>query len=114
MAVLSNKAHFLAGPVVERYFPGVFEHVQGALPDVPLKPDPTLLRRVMEELGASPERTLFAGDSDVDVRTGKNGGLTAAGVLWGFRDRAELERAGADHIIERPEQMLALVQENGA
>lgn len=114
MAVLSNKAHFLAGPVVERYFPGVFEYVQGALPDVPLKPDPTLLRRIMEELGASPERTLFAGDSDVDVRTGKNGGLTAVGVLWGFRDRAELERAGADHIIERPEQMLALVQENGA
>ena len=80
MAVLSNKAHFLAGPVVERYFPGVFEYVQGALPDVPLKPDPTLLRRVMEELGARPEAARFVGDSDVDVRTGKNGGLTAVGV----------------------------------
>ena len=74
----------------------------------------SLLRRIMEELGARPEAALFVGDSDVDVRTGKNGGLTAVGVLWGFRDRAELERAGADHIIERPEQMLALVQENGA
>ena len=35
MAVLSNKAHALAGPVVEHYFPGVFEYVQGALPDAP-------------------------------------------------------------------------------
>ena len=105
MAVLSNKAHALAGPVVEHYFPGVFEYVQGALPYAPLKPDPTLLHRLMEQLGAKPENTLFVGDSDVDVLTGKNGGLTVTGVLWGFRDRQELERAGADHVIEHPAQL---------
>ena len=109
MAVLSNKAHALAGPVVEGYFPGVFEYVQGALPDAPLKPDPTLLRALMEKIGAKPEATLFVGDSDVDVLTGKNGGPTVCGVLWGFRDRQELEGVGADHIIERPEQLAAVV-----
>lgn len=109
MAVLSNKAHALAGPVVEHYFPGVFEYVQGALPNAPVKPDPTLLRALMERLGARPETTLFVGDSDVDVLTGKNGGLTVVGVLWGFRDRQELEGAGADHIIERPEELTALL-----
>ena len=109
MAVLSNKAHTLAGPVVEHYFSGVFECVQGALPGAPLKPDPTLLRALMEHIGARPEGTLFVGDSDVDVLTGKNGGLTVCGVLWGFRDRMELESAGADYVIERPEQMLALI-----
>ena len=108
LAVLSNKAHALAGPVVEGYFPGVFRHVQGALPDAPLKPDPTMLFRLMEQLGARAEDTLFVGDSGVDVRTGKNGGLTVVGVLWGFRDRQELEDAGADHIIHRPEQLLDL------
>lgn len=76
MAVLSNKAHTFAGPVVEGYFPGIFEAVQGALPDAPLKPDPTLLHALMEQIGAKPETTLFVGDSDVDVLTGKNGGLT--------------------------------------
>ena len=108
LAVLSNKAHALAGPVVEHYFPGVFDYVQGALPDAPLKPDPTLLRALMEQTGAKPETTLFVGDSDVDVRTGKNGGLTAAGVLWGFRDRDELKGAGADWIIDGPEQLAAI------
>lgn len=107
LAVLSNKAHALAGPVVEHYFPGVFDAVQGALPDVPVKPDPTLLRSLMERLGAKPETTLFVGDSDVDVLTGKNGGLTVVGVLWGFRDRRELEGAGADYVIARPEALLA-------
>ena len=106
MAVLSNKAHALAGPVVEHYFPGVFEYVQGALPDAPLKPDPTLLHTLMGKIGAKPETTLFVGDSGVDVRTGKNGGLPVVGVLWGFRDRQELEDAGADHIIGYPEQLV--------
>ncbi len=109
MAVLSNKAHALAGPVVEGYFPGVFEYIQGALPDAPLKPDPTLLHALMERIGAEPETTLFVGDSDVDVLTGKNGGLTVAGVLWGFRDREELKDAGADWIIDRPDQLCAIV-----
>ena len=106
LAVLSNKAHALAGPVVEHYFPSVFEYVQGALPDAPLKPDPTLLRAMMGKIGARPETTLFVGDSDVDVLTGKNGGLTVCGVLWGFRDRQELEGTGADYVIARPEALL--------
>ncbi|MBD5085027.1 MAG: threonylcarbamoyl-AMP synthase [Clostridiales bacterium] len=109
MAVLSNKAHTFAGPVVEGYFPNTFEAVQGALPDAPLKPDPTLLRALMEQIGAKPETTLFVGDSDVDVLTGKNGGLTVCGVLWGFRDRPELERVGADQLIDSPEQLTAVV-----
>ena len=45
----------------------------------------------MEQMGASPEDTLFVGDSDVDIRTARNGGLTSCGVLWGFRSRQELE-----------------------
>ncbi len=47
---------------------------------LPVKPDPTLLRRLMEELGASPADTLFVGDSNVDIRTAKNGGLAGCGI----------------------------------
>ena len=108
MAVLSNKAHALAGPVVEHYFPGVFEFIQGALPGAPLKPDPTLLRALMEKIGAKPDTTLFVGDSGVDVLTGKNGALTVVGVLWGFREREELKDAGADWIIHSPDQLAAI------
>ena len=109
LSVLSNKAHALAGPVVESYFPGVFDTVQGALPGAPLKPDPTLLHALMDTTGAKPETTLFVGDSDVDVLTGKNGGLTVCGVLWGFREREELKGAGADWIIHSPDQLAAIV-----
>ncbi len=109
LAVLSNKPHEAAWPVVERYYPGLFHRVQGALPDVPVKPDPTLLRRLMEDLGASQEDTLFVGDSNVDIRTAKNGGLVSCGVLWGFRTRAELEAEGADHLAAAPEELGDLI-----
>ena len=109
MAVLSNKGHALARPVVEHYYPGVFPYVQGALPDVPPKPDPTLLGRLMEEMGAGRGDTLFVGDSNVDIRTARNGGLPSCGVLWGFRTRQELEREGADFIAETPEQLERLI-----
>jgi len=109
LAVLSNKADELAGPVVEGYYPGVFPVVQGALPSLPTKPDPTLLRRLMDRLGADPRKTLFVGDSNVDIRTAKNGGLPSCGVLWGFRTRAELEAEGADFIADTPAALADLI-----
>lgn len=109
IAVLSNKADVMAGPVVEHYYPGIFPVVQGALPGLPTKPDPTLLHKLMDRLGATKEDTLFVGDSNVDIRTAKNGGLTGCGVLWGFRSREELEAAGADVIVSTPQELLDLI-----
>ena len=109
IAVLSNKADEMAGPVVEHYYPGVFPIVQGALPDLPTKPDPTLLYKLMERMGAKPEQTLFVGDSNVDIRTAKNGNLTSCGVLWGFRSRQELEAEGADYLAETPAELIKVV-----
>lgn len=109
LAVLSNKPHGAAYPVVERYYPGIFDAVQGAVDNLPVKPDPTLLHRLMGELGATTGDTLFVGDSNVDIRTAKNGGLTGCGVLWGFRTRAELEAEGADFIVDTPAELAELI-----
>ena len=40
VAVLSNKADRMAGPVVEHYYPGVFPFIQGAVDGLPVKPTP--------------------------------------------------------------------------
>ena len=109
MAVLTNKPHEAARPVVERYYPGVFDAVQGAVVGAPLKPDPTTLFALMEKLGAAKDETLFVGDSNVDIRTGKNAGLAACGVLWGFRTRQELEAEGADYIVDSAPALVELI-----
>ena len=113
VAVLSNKADRMAGPVVEHYYPGVFPFIQGAVDGLPVKPDPTLLRRLMERMGAGPAATLFVGDSNGDIQTAKNGGLASCGVLWGFRTRAELEEEGASIIVETPQELVQVVLGHG-
>ena len=43
----------------------------------------------------SPLQTVFVGDSEVDIATARAADLPCISVLWGFRDRDVLERAGA-------------------
>ena len=109
IAVLSNKAHALAVPVIEDYFPQKFQYIQGGVEGLPLKPDPALLLKLMENMGATQENTLFVGDSDVDIRTAKHAGVTSCGVLWGFRGREELEREGADLLASSAKELETLI-----
>lgn len=112
--VLTNKEDGLARAVMDHYFPGRFDFVQGALPGVPTKPDPTALRRLLERMAADPARTLFVGDSDVDILTAHNAGLPGAGALWGFRTKEELTAAGADALAASPAELTRLILGEGA
>ena len=40
------------------------------------------------------------------MQTAVNAGMLPVGVLWGFRDRPELEENGAQVIIEKPADLL--------
>ena len=62
----------------------------------------------LDQLGADPQTVLYVGDSNVDVQTGHNAGLLVAGAAWGFRGATELEAAGADFILEHPDELIAL------
>lgn len=107
LAVYSNKADEFSRCIVEHYFPGVFAMVRGKVHGMPVKPDPKGVHALLKELGARPEETLFAGDSDVDIQTAHNGGLSACGVTWGFRSRASLVDAGAECLADTPAELAA-------
>lgn len=109
LAVLTNKDHVAAAPLIERYFgPDRFALVQGRIDMFPPKPAVPVTLHVMDQLGASPATTLYVGDSNVDIQCGHNAGIHAAGVTWGFRGRGELEGEGADYIAETPEELLRI------
>jgi HAD superfamily hydrolase (TIGR01549 family) len=65
-----------------------------------IKPHPSPVRHTAEQLGVSVERCLFVGDSTVDIEAARAAGARSVGVLCGFGDREELERAGADLILK--------------
>jgi len=110
LAVLSNKADELTRGVAAALFAdGAFDAVAGALPDVPLKPDPAGALRAAARLELEPGRMLYVGDSPTDMRTALAAGMTPIGVSWGFRSRGELVEAGASAVIDRPLELLALL-----
>lgn len=112
LAVLSNKPHRQTVHVVETVFgKGLFTHIQGQKENIPRKPDPTAALGIAEELGISPEDTVYIGDSEVDIATGTNAHMMTIGVTWGFRGRAILQEAGAKYIADTPEEVMKLIRE---
>ena len=110
LAVLSNKPDRQTVKVVKEIFgDNIFYYAQGQKDGIRRKPEPDGVWYLMEQMQVSKEECLYIGDSEVDAATGKNAGLKTIGVLWGFRDRKTLETAGADHLIERPEELLQFV-----
>lgn len=110
LAVLSNKPDRQTVKVVKEIFgDNIFDYAQGQKDGIRRKPAPDGVWYLMDQMQVSKEECLYIGDSEVDAATGKNAGLKTIGVLWGFRDRKTLETAGADHLIERPEELLQFV-----
>lgn len=110
LAVLSNKPHKQTVNVVETIFgKDMFTYIQGQCDTMKRKPEPDGVYYILDRLGISKEECLYVGDSEVDVQTGNNAGLKNISVTWGFRSRELLERAGAEYVIDRPEELLQFI-----
>jgi phosphoglycolate phosphatase len=111
LAVASNKFDAGTKKLIGSFFPDIhFKAVYGNREGFPLKPDAALVELIMEECGATRETTYMIGDSGVDVEAAKNGGVCSVGCTWGFRAREELEERGADIIVDRPLELLRVLQ----
>ena len=107
-AVLSNKADFAVKSLAGTYFEGLLQAAVGENEEAGIrkKPAPDSLFAVMQAFGVTKEETLFVGDSEVDIQTGKNAGVDCVSVSWGFKDEEFLQANGAEKIISRPMQLL--------
>jgi phosphoglycolate phosphatase len=110
MAVLSNKPDRFAKVMVEKLLPRWrFEIIQGALPDVPLKPHPDLALQIAKQLKTPPEQFLYVGDTNTDMQTAVNAGMFSLGCLWGFRTADELLASGAKALVKFPAEILDVI-----
>jgi len=105
VAIVSNKPDRAVKTLCRQYFPGI--PAWGETPDCPRKPAPDMVFKAMKELNVT--EGIYIGDSEVDVITAQNAGTPCVSVLWGFRDREEIERQGGVHFCERPEQLPEMI-----
>ena len=110
LAVASNKYQAATRKLIAHYFPQIsFVEVLGQREGIPAKPDPSIVNDILAKAGVKREEVLYVGDSNVDMQTAHNAGVTAVGVAWGFRPRTELEALHPAHIIEKAEELLLLL-----
>ena len=89
-AVLTNKPALLAAPLMERFFPGLLDEIAGQTAQTIPKPDPRSLTGLLDRLGVDRKSCLYVGDSDVDMITARDAGVSACAVTWGYQTREEL------------------------
>ena len=82
-----------------------FDHVQGT-DGFPAKPEPDVLLKSLEALGARTGDCLFVGDSAADMEAGRRAGIRTCAVTWGYGEREELARWTPDFWIDAPHQLL--------
>ena len=109
LAVASNKYQAATEKLIAHYFPNIkFTAVFGQREGIPVKPDPIIVKEILQIAKVQEEETLYVGDSGVDMQTAINAGVTSCGVTWGFRPRTELESFHPDHIVDNAEEIKLL------
>ncbi len=111
IAVNSNKQDDYTKKLIEHCFKGVdFVDVIGSRNNIPNKPDPTSALEIIDKMQLAKDEVIYIGDSETDIKTGKNANLKTIGVSWGFRSVEVLESVHADVIVNKPQDILAYLE----
>lgn len=114
IAIVSNKFDSGVKELNVTYFEGLFPVAIGESATVAKKPAPDSVYAALKELQVLKENAIYVGDSDVDVMTAHNAGLDCVGVTWGFRDKELLLSMGAEYIIDKPMDLLSILDRRNA
>lgn len=105
LAIVTNKADFAAQALCGKLFGQYVKTVIGSVPTRPNKPAPDGVYAALEAMQITREEAVFIGDSEVDVQTAQNAGVDVIGVLWGFRDVEDLQKAGAKTTVSDTQEL---------
>ena len=102
LAVATSKPEVYAVRILEHFsLAGYFDHICGPALDAPKSYGKAeVIRDALARCGADPARSVMVGDRLHDVEGAHKAGIPCVGVLWGYGDREEHRRCGADHVAE--------------
>jgi len=108
LAVASTKRSTTIRRVTDHFgITGHFVQLQGT-DNLPHKPDPAIITKILTDQGWIPRETLMVGDTDLDMRAGRGAGTATCGVTYGALTAAQLRVLEPDHLITHFSELLAL------
>ena len=110
MAVASTKKESNLLHVAEHFgISRFFLQMQGS-DDLPYKPDPFIIKKIISDQQWDPTETLMVGDTDNDVLAGQRAGIATCAVTYGSLTEEELRTFAPDHIIRTFPELLPVVE----
>lgn len=109
-AIVSNKLDPAVKELHQHFFSDTIRVAIGESSSIRRKPAPDMVDECIRLLGCDRQSCLYVGDSEVDLQTARNASLPCCSVSWGFRDKKQLIEAGATTIIDRPEELMGVIQ----
>lgn len=110
LAIVSNKIQEGVTALQKAFFASHITVAIGEQKEVKRKPAPDMVNEALRQLGATKDRAVYIGDSEVDLTTAQNAGLPCIAVTWGFRDESDLIAEGALHIARTPADIARLLK----
>ncbi len=114
LCIATSKPEKFAVQIAEHFnFAQYFDRIGGALMDGNRTKKREVIEYVLteEQIGDQREGILMVGDRKHDICGAKQTGLRSMGVLYGYGSQEELETAGADWIVETPEDIWSILKE---
>jgi phosphoglycolate phosphatase len=109
LAVVTSKARPHAEPIVAHLpFGEAFEQLYAPDPSSAISEKAEMISAAVLDFGKGVDDVLMIGDRHFDIDGAVANGVRGIGVLWGFGDREELEKAGAWKVVEKPMDIAAL------
>lgn len=110
-AIVSNKPDSAVKALNADFFRGIPELAVGERESegIRRKPWPDMPDAVQRQMGLRCEDCVYVGDSEVDLKTAENAGLRCISVTWGFRSREQLLAAGAQTLVDTPDELAGLI-----
>lgn len=108
-AVVSNKQDSAVKSLCKKFFTGLFDVEIGEKENIAKKPDPDEVNEVLKILNIDRTKSIYIGDSEVDIQTAQNSKMKSIIVDWGFRDRKFLYEHGAEVIVSNPSEILNII-----
>ena len=90
LTVATNKLTDIARPMINGFYPGLFDFIQGDEPGMDRKPAPMMIETLCQKFGVDKADAFYIGDTNVDMQTAENSGVDYVLVTYGFRTKEEL------------------------
>ena len=91
LTVATNKLTDIARPLIEKFYPKVFDFIQGDEPNMDRKPAPMMINSLCERFHVNKKDAFYIGDTNVDMETAENSEVDFVLVTYGFRTKEELD-----------------------